>query len=233
VVDAPYDEVLSIAPDAASLAQGPSITWEVPAQAAGRWNAVPHPGMLSEKSLAFEVTASVTDATGATITSAPDTVTQDEIDTIREEYLELHQRRVPGYAEFSPEPPTDPGVNTGDYAYMVFNKDFAVALNGLKDAWWDRWQVNSIYRNPVHQIIHIRRTSNSFHEYHCAADLQTFPERERVGERLVFRTNADSLAAESFWGWLAGVADSLHFRVEPEWRSRVGHVHVEIVDKSC
>lgn len=227
VIDAPYDEVPSIPPDPASLAQGPSITWQVPAQDANRWKAVPHPGVLSKKSLAFEVTASVTDPTGATITSAPDTVKQDEIDTIREEYLELHQRRVPGYGEFSPEPSTDPGVNTGDYAYMVFNNDFAVALNGLKDLWWDRWQVNSIYRNPVHQIVHIRQTGNSAHEYHCAADLQTFPARERVGGVLVFRSAADSLAALAFWDRLAEVADGTGLIVEREALSGVGHVHVE------
>ena len=88
VTDFAGDQVPSIPPDADSLARGATISWHVPGQDSVRWHSVPVPAQLATRSLAYLIVASVTDATGATVHSAPDTLTQDELDTMREKYVE-------------------------------------------------------------------------------------------------------------------------------------------------
>jgi hypothetical protein len=82
------------------------------------------------------------------------------------------------------------------------------------------WQENVIYRNPVHQQLHLGSVVNSWHQYGCAADMQTFP-APRNGP-------ADEEAATDFWQELAELAGDRGFDVEPLSDSGVGHVHVEI-----
>jgi hypothetical protein len=80
--------------------------------------------------------------------------------------------------------------------------------------------LNSQYRNPVHQWIHIGGVHGSWHQYGCAADLQTFPANP---------TNAsDSTSAWSFWSNLSGLARQRGFGIEDSTESGIGHVHVQI-----
>jgi hypothetical protein len=176
------------------------------------------------------VTAKVTDGQGHVTESETKKVTQDEIDTAREEYVEFGLP-VPGYGQFVGEPPVNVGRNTGDYGVMVSNSSFTSALNALKFAWasFGQWQLNSQYRNPVHQELHVGSERASKHPYSCAADIQTYPVRsmDPTTTRRFFASTADSLAALAFWQQLAGLADSTGFGFEPLRLSGIGHVHVE------
>jgi len=236
VTDFTGDQVPSIPPDSASLGRGATIRWEVPKQDSVRWHAFKHPGSLDQKSLAYLIVASVTDATGATVHSKPDTVKQDEIDTMREEYVELRVTflPVPARSDFSAEPHCDaPCLNTGDYGQAIVKPTFSGKLQSLRTHWENpgkQWQRNSLYRNPVHQIIHLteeigkQQSRTSRHMFGCAADLQTFP----AGLSKSTATATDSLHAKDFWKGLKMVADSAHyFWVEPMKMSGIGHVHVQ------
>jgi len=230
VVDNPDDAVLTLEPNGVTPAFGPTVDAIVPPQDAGRWAAIPHRGTLTQKSLALRVTAAV-DGSGTLIRSTPAVVRQDEIDTVREEYIELGLA-PPGRGQFIGEPPVDVGLNTGDYGVMVWSNAFTTVLNALRFAWTARWQINSQYRNPVHQKWHVGGETNSAHQYSCAADLQTFPPRveDPVTHELHFKTVQDSLTASHYWTALADLADRQGFSVEPLKASKIGHVHVQ---KAC
>jgi len=230
VVDNPDDAVLTLQPNGVTPAFGPTVDAIVPPQDAGRWAAIPHRGTLTQKSLALRVTAAV-DGSGTLIRSTPAVVRQDEIDTVREEYIELGLA-PPGRGQFIGEPPVDVGLNTGDYGVMVWSNAFTTVLNALRFAWTARWQINSQYRNPVHQKWHVGGETNSAHQYSCAADLQTFPPRveDPVTHELHFKTVQDSLTASHYWTALADLADRQGFSVEPLKASKIGHVHVQ---KAC
>ncbi len=173
---------------------------------------------LAPKQLAYRMTATI----AASNTSAHVEAVQDEIDTMREEYVELGVfRGVPGRAQFSVQVRIDPGVNTGDYGYRVWNAPFDDALNSLSDSWagQGQWQLNSQYRNPVHQWVHLQAAQASWHQYGCAADIQTFPVNPTDA--------ADSASAWDFWHRLADLARSQGFGVEDSTQSGIGHVHVQ------
>ena len=232
VTDYAGDQVPSIPPDADSLARGATISWQVPKQDSVRWHSVPVPAQLPTRSLAYVIVATVTDANGATVHSAPDTLTQDELDTMREEYVELLVTPVPALGAFSAQARcSDACVNTGDYDQAIVDAGFSLELAALQTQWQARggqWQLNSLYRNPVHQIIYLaallgkHQSRTSRHMFGCAADLQTFP--SLAGPHSV----ADSLDALKNWTGLKVLADSAHyFWVEPLSRSHVGHVHVQ------
>lgn len=217
------------APDMADLDQGQSIAWQVPEQNPDELSGYEHPGNFEEKALKFEIVASAQTDDGETITSDPDTVRQDEIDTAREEYVELRSRlgfhRVPDRKEFDPESRCEVVCsNTGDYGVALLNDAFMKRLSVLEDQWAGQWQINTIYRNPVHNNFHgvPGAEPSSWHQFGCAADLQTFP--------VLRNTDQDRQNARIFWKELAATADSLGFDVESLDRSKVGHVHVEIED---
>jgi hypothetical protein len=170
--------------------------------------------------------------------SAVGTVRQDEIDTMREEYVAFrHTRGVPGRGEFEPHPQCEiVCVNNGDYGLAIVNRAFADSLEGLRSAWNDTWQVNVIFRNPVHNRYHVPESDfNSFHQDGCAADLQTFP--------VPRQTPADRQRALDFWTGLRDLAVDRGFETEalgtivrgPQGEilgtrggSGLGHVHVEL-----
>ena len=218
------------APEAAAETQAPAnipqgapsgFPVPTPANAPGRWQAYGHPGDLKVKRLGYEATATVSSG-GTTHRSDPARVYQDEIDTAREEYVEFGIG-VPGRGEFALEPPHETGINTGDYGVMVFNNAFVSHLNNLAFSWtaYGQWQVNSQYRNPIHELSHIKDKNGnvipgslgSWHLYECAADIQTF--------------GANAGAQHEFWNDLRQLAETLGFTVERLKQSGVGHVHVE------
>jgi hypothetical protein len=239
VRDAAGDSVQAIAPAPENLGRGPELTWVVPAQDTSRWPTV-HPGTLAQKSLAFEMVAQVTDSAGAVRDSAAVVARQDEIDTMREEYVEFsHLRGVPRRQEFERHQPcTIVCINNGHYAFAIVNPGFADSLTGLQTAWGDpaTWQVNVIYRNPVHNRRHVPgRDLDSFHQDGCAADLQTFP--------VPRNSPADNQFALDFWTRLRDLAVGRGFETEAlgtiiraangdiigtRGGSGLGHVHVEL-----
>lgn len=219
------------APDPADLDRGRMITWQVPDQEPGELRDFDHPGVFKEKALKFEIVASVETADGETLTSDPDTIRQDEIDTVREEYVELgHEwgfHRIPGRPEFEPEARCEIVCrNTGDYGIALLNNGFVDKLAALETRWPGRWQINTIFRNPVHNNFHGVPDADptSWHQFGCAADLQTFP--------VPRNSEKDRRDASIFWKELAAAADSVGFEVESMEKSGVGHVHVEI-EEGC
>ncbi|MBI2407608.1 MAG: hypothetical protein HYV19_04830 [Gemmatimonadetes bacterium] len=178
VVDDPGDQVSSIPPGA--VANGARSEFDVPAAniKRSRWpskltDALPLSDKLALKSLAFRITAKVS-YRGSEIRSTPVVVKQDEIDTIREEYVEFGQRSVISRAELGQR--GDARRNSGaDYSSWAATDRLlskmptmqALALQQLRQ----EIVVTSGYRNPVHQLVHIEATAvNSPHLSGAATD---------------------------------------------------------------
>jgi hypothetical protein len=220
VVDAADDEVLSIAPP--TVASGLSSAFTLPRHDRSRWP-TDHPGSMRRKPIRYRISATV--ARGdALVTSEPKIVEQDLVDTIREEYYEFDLdalgRRIPERTDLVPSPTVQVGANNGDYPLAVLPPEFMAKLELLKGTWKGRWQLNTIYRNPVHNLNgHIVSKSKpspvSWHMWGCAADLQTFPQG---GTREQY----------DFWHELTKLARRHGFDTEPLGQALVGHVHVEL-----
>lgn len=83
-------------------------------------------GVGTDQSLSYQISATASGASGA-ITSITKTVKQDELDTIREEYIELDAGHgVPGRGRFAPR---DEPYNDEDYSNAVVNAAFDAALS--------------------------------------------------------------------------------------------------------
>ena len=92
VEDDPSDQVATPVPE--MIPVGRTTVFEIPPTDVTRWNTMPHPGLLNQKSLSLTITA-----VNGSVESAVDTIRQDEIDTARQEYLDLGLRNgVPGRA---------------------------------------------------------------------------------------------------------------------------------------
>ncbi|MFL5608167.1 MAG: hypothetical protein ACJ8AD_17070 [Gemmatimonadaceae bacterium] len=222
VVDAPNDRVNSIPPPQPQ--GGASTSFALPKHDRSRWP-TDHPGDDDRKSLKYKVTAIWT-KDGDTYRSDPVTVGQDPIDTIREEYYEFGLttlgRHIPTRDEFSPSPSVSVGANNGDYPYAVLEPVFMAKLVELNVLWAGSWQLNTIYRNPNHNLNgHIPSTNKSrpslvtWHMWGCAADLQTFP-RDGSERQYTFWHALNDLAVERGWD------------TEDLGHAKVGHVHVEL-----
>lgn len=228
----PAPHVAAETPLPPSPEDGTISSFDVLDPTGARWFSYGHPGDLDKKRFGYEVEASV-ESGGTVYRSQPTkTVYQDEIDVVRQEYTDLDvPRGVPPRGLFVGQPPTG-GVNTGDYSVMLRDAAFVAhlaLLEALNSDWpirVDQLQLNSLYRNPIHELQHIKDKSGkvirgtlwSWHLYACAADFQTM--------------GADSAAQDRYWNKLAAIADTLDFaEVEQKGESGVGHVHVE--DHSC
>jgi hypothetical protein len=220
IVDAPDDEVEALAPAVAPTGLVTSFT--LPRHDRSRWP-TDHPGAMSRKSLRYQVTAYVQRG-DELVTSAPKIIEQDLIDTIREEYFEFGLdklgRRIPARTAFVPSPAVRVGANNGDYPLAVLEPRFMERLDRLRAAWKGKWQLNTLYRNPVHNLNgHIVSRSKpspvSWHMWGCAADLQTFPQ-------------GGAKEQYEFWHELTALARELGFDTEPLAQALVGHVHVEL-----
>ncbi|HYL20953.1 MAG TPA: hypothetical protein VEU74_04260 [Gemmatimonadales bacterium] len=149
---------------------------------------------LAPKQLSFVFTASVQDDQGQTHTSSPVTVTQDDTDTVREEYVEFARHNpytldiplredfvanVDAAGHFATTGPNS--LNGGDYD-VYWAQSFM--LDGLDGMWFDVQQwlpsfagfvLTSVFRNPVHHVYHINPVplqNNSAHQYGLAADIR-------------------------------------------------------------
>lgn len=238
IVDFPGDSFSTTAPTAFVTDTGRILEFDVPAQdtmrflnyrdyrtADGRWE---------QKTLGYRIVAFVPDSIHK-VESAPFDVRQDAIDVLREEYVELlaprragRRNKVPARDDINQsETPAFPGNNSGDYLEWMYPHSFSVALDsleaGFKPPHPGQWQVNVIFRSPVHNLHHVDPADDpnvdSWHMYGCAADLQTFPFPRSDSTR--------TAAAESYWLKLSTVARQRKFQIESRPQSGAGHVHVE------
>ncbi len=250
VEDDPNDFLITATPS--TVADGSPSVFSVPdMQPAARFATYKHrraavgPLRLDSLALSLRVRAQVTDNNGQVVKSS-DSVTarQDTIDTIRQAYQEIiHFHGIPPYGAFIPTPRDTPS-NAGDFDFALLDPVFAMKLDSLKAAFTsqgNQWQVNVIYRDPMHNKYHANSTTssgvssgsarNSWHIYGCAADIQTFPS-------LLFGTPtaSDSARAQAFHDRLALMAGSplFKFNIEAQKPARngrlgsgVGHVHVD------
>jgi hypothetical protein len=160
---------------------------------------------------------------------------------IRQEYLDLGLRRgAPPLAWFEEVEKLPKGLGYGDFDVAVAEPKFMALLAKLDTIWTKDyelpWQLNSFFRNPVHNRFHVTGggsgpISNSWHQFGCAADLQTYPVLS-AGRS----TQLDTVHARQFWDALSQQALLLGFQVEPRDKnpnrpgasySGVGHVHLE------
>jgi hypothetical protein len=220
VVDASDDDVQALPP--AVVGAGLVTSFTLPRHDRSRWP-TDHPGAMNRKRIRYEVTASA-QRNDVRVTSEPIIVEQDLVDTMREEYFEFGldklDRRIPARADFVPSPAVKVGANNGDYPLAVLEPRFMAKLGHLEATWNRKWQLNTIYRNPVHNLNgHIVSKSKpspvSWHMWGCAADLQTFPQ-------------GGSPQQYKFWHELTALARRLGFDTEPLREALVGHVHVEL-----
>lgn len=166
---------------------------------------------------------------------------QADLAVIRQEYLDLGLLRgAPPADWFKPLKELPEGLGYGDFDVAAMNPEFRERLKKLEEVWKSsyglRWQPNSLFRNPVHNRFHVvgggsGPISNSWHQFGCAVDLQTYPVLSAGRSPL-----SDSLRAREFWDALTQEALELEFQVEPRDKnpnrpgasySGVGHVHLE------
>ncbi len=170
------------------------------------------------------------------------TIEQSMLATVRQEYLDLGLRRgAPPLEWFKARAQFPAGLNYGDFEVIVAEPEFASRLAQLERVWRSdypelEWRLTSLFRNPTHNRFHVAGggsgpVSNSWHQFGCAADLQTYPRLAGGG-----KTPLDSANARQFWDALAHEAQELDFDVEPRDKnparpsapfSGVGHVHIE------
>jgi uncharacterized protein YcbK (DUF882 family) len=181
-----------------AVTPGASTSFVVPAanRRQSRWpvvGRVNHPPLttaqkasdLTKKSLGYRITAKVT-ANAQTVRSQPVTVQQDEIDTMREEYVEFGQQRVLGRTEFGTF--GDPLRNlTGDYTLWPSGPRLVEKMPIMQQLAVRRFgrpiTVMSGYRNPVHHFLHAGAEAvNSQHLYGLATDWEiTLPSARPSG----------------------------------------------------
>jgi hypothetical protein len=184
VTDNPADRVPTPAP------QGPlngSPTWFlVPRPNAERWAAFDHPGELDQKSLSLRIRARVVTSSD-TVLSETAEVTQDEIDTVRQEYGDLRRRKFPGRdvwgTRSSPHFKPSELNPTGDYSLYWVEGRLLDGLEALRAVVAERFEIaglpfqglvpTSVFRNPVHHSLHAGlKTTESPHQYGLAADMR-------------------------------------------------------------
>jgi hypothetical protein len=180
ITDDPTDLLTSRPP--ASVPPGINSSFAVPSSniRQDRWpsrivdHAAVGPDRLGRKSLAFRIVAKV-DFQGQTIRSEPVVVRQDEIDTLREEYVEWGQAQVPPRAQIGTQGAAS--RNTGDYTVWPANpllvERMPVMQQLATEAWDRQLTVSGGFRNPVHHMIHAGITNpvlNSQHLYGAATD---------------------------------------------------------------
>lgn len=193
VEDAPGG-VNSQAPGPGSLGRGGVLIWTVPPQDRSRWDTfLDHPGALNEKKLGFRVTAYV-DIEGKRHDSEPEEIEQDEVDTVRQEYIDFGKSPAP-HAKWG-TPASDhfssAELNWGDYSVYLATDGFLRCLEAVRtlvhvdfvaaDRPFRGLVITSAYRNPVHNAQHmrdadgeiVRGADDSQHMFGTAADIRIY-----------------------------------------------------------
>lgn len=170
--------------------------------------------------------------------AARQTVVQDELDQLRQEYVDLRRRRAPDRSEFidaatfaarysRPYPwlrfedlNWSVNPNTGHrYSWAILRPELLEGLDQVRRA-YGSVVINSGYRNPVHQVEVHASIRESLHQYGYAADLAVIPGEGRA------------LPDEADWRRLAEAACSARAKwVEPLESSAPNspgcHVHLD------
>jgi uncharacterized protein YcbK (DUF882 family) len=223
VVDDPTDHRFSLAPP--STVAGLSTTVTVPRQDTLRWI---NPGNVHRRpldwlELRYVVTAAAT--VGQTsVTSAPVTVRQTELDAMREEYVEY---RIPfpnpawtrqGLTTNTPF--TFDILNGGDYSWAVIDSTLPKKLGELQDLAGHALGITSGYRDPMHYRLHVEPSGGqphrpqSVHQYGIAADI-------------------DTGRSDRSWYTLRVFARRIGACVEPINLSTNSHLHVDTRTTTC
>jgi hypothetical protein len=124
---------------------------------------------------------------------AGESVTQDELDQLRQEYVDLARRAVPDRSEFMDAAAfaarygsrypwlhfedlnwSVNGNTQARYSYAIIRPELVEGLDRVRRA-YRGIVINSGYRNPVHQIEVNAPVRESLHQYGCAADLAVLP----------------------------------------------------------
>jgi hypothetical protein len=142
---------------------------------------------LAPKQLSYRLTATVQDDAGQTHESNAVTATQDEIDTIREEYVELSRPRIPDRGVWGTNASTHftpNDLNQADYTLYWAENVMLDGLEAMRSLLQTSYAdgglpfsglpLKSAFRNPVHHRFHIsskRLTNDSPHMYGIAADI--------------------------------------------------------------
>jgi hypothetical protein len=233
VADSTETKIIVVAPAGTTRYQGPHPnTSELRSQ------------QLKRERISYRVSA-VARLGGRSVPSDTLRIYQAAVAVIRQEYIDLGLRRgapppewLKPRAQFGTQFPKQ--LNYGDFEVVVAQPEFMQRLAKLEEIWKKDyglpWQLTSLFRNPVHNRFHVTGggsgpVSNSWHQFGCAADLQTYP--PLAGGRA---TRQDSANARQFWDAMNQAALELDFQVEPRDRnparpsaafSGVGHIHVE------
>ena len=185
VVDAPSDSGSTIPPQSVPSGANSSFTIPISNRSQSRWPRV-HASANADslkKALSLQITATVS-AQGQVVTSQPVTIRQNEIDTMREEYLEFGQDSVPSLSTIGRL--GDANRNSGDYTVWVSSslllQKMPVMQSLAQAAFGQPITVTSGYRNPVHHLVHVRATAvNSVHLFGGATDWRIFDSPAGLG----------------------------------------------------
>ena len=146
-------------------------------------------------------------------------LTQDELDELRQEYVDMKKQHIPARTEFvNSSTYSDPGghfpfskVNWGDYSWAIFT--IADKLESMYSN-YGPFTLSSGYRNPVHNAnLTPPGAPESSHIYGYAADINTINPQ--------------------MWKALEMKAQKLSACCEPWEESTYGHLHVDWRPTAC
>lgn len=161
--------------------------------------------------LSYKVTAYLDEKVGE---QASIIIEQDELDRLRQEYVDMMKRRVPQRNEF-----TQNGgqFNTGDYDWAIVKQEALDGYNIAVQAFAPNITgLNSAYRNPVHNARLPGSGKESRHIYGDALDFQT-PSIGHTGP-----------PNKNDWNILMKAAEKAKpAYTEPYDQSGAGHVHID------
>jgi hypothetical protein len=214
IEDDPNDEVASMPPG--TPLKGLKTVFNVPTHSTARWKGFRHKGLLKQKSLSYVIKAKATRG-GKTVESEEVQVTQNEMDTMRQEYIDFG---FPMPASSSVRRAGDPGfssalfgqLNQGDYSVAFLSEVLPTIIATLMAVIPNSVEhINSGFRNPVH------------HQYHISAKPKTnkTPHAQGNGLDLSVGRNKD------VWEIAKIQAIKLGLCIEPLEKSTLSHIHVD------
>ncbi|MEP6730308.1 MAG: hypothetical protein ABJE10_06710 [bacterium] len=160
VEDLPGDHVITVAPSAPLV--GESTSFLVPVANQGR-TAARWPGdhttslAITSKRLAYRVTATVVSG-GTTYRSKPDSVVQDSLDVLRQEYVDWDKRQKATITRAILSNLGDARRNSGDYVVWPSSPRLTAGMAALQTLAMTTLHqelfVTGGFRNPVHHHLH-------------------------------------------------------------------------------
>jgi uncharacterized protein YcbK (DUF882 family) len=158
IEDLPGDVIVTIPPGSAPVGAVTSFLVPIANQNRGHWPA-DHAASLAlrTKRLAYKVTATVVSG-GKTYSSAPDSVKQDSLDVLRQEYIDWQKVGRRSVTRRTLSDVGDAHRNSGDYVIWPSSDRLATgmaALQGLAMTTFHKaLTVTGGFRNPVHHHLH-------------------------------------------------------------------------------